>query len=219
MKTLFIVLSIFAISYLALQTSFVKEILTGVSQQLEITQVKLQEDSLAQAESLQQEEKHQEHDRDANIDKNVLAKLNKLTQQSIDEQIGFEERINALEKNIETLKNIVQSDAENKEPTRNIDFGNRLEKTNPNALKNPSESQLQVAIEANLPQAQEAIEAMASIDSNVQASVTQASNAQVANKTMLGNEKTQQQKRQQQQAVLRALSQKMELAALSSLVN
>ena len=79
MKTLFIVLSIFAISYLALQTSFVKEILTGVSQQLEITQAKLQEDSLAQAESLQQEEKHQEHDRDANIDKNVLAKLNKLT--------------------------------------------------------------------------------------------------------------------------------------------
>lgn len=182
MKTLFILVSVLALGYLALQTSLVREYVLSVAQQF----------------SHQGVNKPIEN----NMTKEFITKINELEKQSARERGIYTQRISELELNVAALKLDIQ---------RNINA--KLLTTNAinevNVEQHPVDSSpLQIENEATLsPNSLEGPNLASRVDAK-QSSVNRPE-----------EQIDQQQKRIQQQAVLRQLSQKMELAALSSLAN
>lgn len=184
MKTLFIVVSILALSYLALQTSVVKSYLSGFTYQLD---PQLENDPIKN-----------------NVYNELVTKINELEKQSAQERANYSLRISELEKDIATLEQSLHNNMQ-----RNIDEQMSLTK---HPKQNNARQQLNVSnhIQSKTILPPQPIESTALV-SNVETKLGSVDSSEGLI--------SQQQKRVQQQAVLRALSQKMELAALSSLVN
>ena len=183
MKTLFIIVSMIAFSYLALQTSYAKSYIASFTQKID---VKL---GGTQAE--------------INTSKEFINKINALEMQSAHDREMYTQRISALEKNVKALKqqqsDIVQSRNDEKILQAHAMLENSdLHDTFDLSIKEESVrlSQQKLDDESELFERQ----SMQPVDVD-----------------MYKEQITQQQKRLQQQAVLRSLSQKMELASLSSL--
>ena len=186
MKNLFILVSILALSYLALQTSIAKNLLSGISNPFE--------SGLANAHL----DNHQIENNAAKANEKLIASISELASRSVLDKQVFTQRLNELEKNVAVLTDTLQS----------------------NIVEPPSTP---LAVHATEQQAADSHANEEVVTSHTQgsentvlASIAEPEQNLVSKSSEQIN---QQQKRIQQQAVLRALSHKMELAALSNLVN
>lgn len=185
MKTLFMIVSILAFSYLALQTSFVKSYLVSFTQTFDFNSPNNQLEN--------------------NTNKAFITKINALEKQSASDREMYTQRITELENNVKALKQ-KQSDTIAIKSDQQVLLANtQLKNADLHHSSALSSKEDKISLLA-----QKLKEEGTAIDrSNLKSASLQASEAQIS----------QQQKRLQQQAVLRSLSQKMELAALNSLTN
>lgn len=174
MKTLFIIVSIVAIAYLALQTKSVKSMLHKAASYTaeELNQTK-NDEAIANKSSINTELNEQ------------WATVSKLAKKASDENKILVDRVNNLESDVATLETVVTG-------------------LSPLLMKNEAIDEPVISTKTIPKETQ-----VKSIQTEVNSSITD-------NSVQIN---TQQQKRMQQQAILRDLAQKMELAALSSLSN
>lgn len=177
MKTLFIIVSIVAIAYLALQTKTVKTMLHKAASYTAEELSQLKNDDAEASEASINTKLNEE-----------WATVSKLAKKTSDENKILVARVNNLENDVATLETVVT--------------GLSPLLINNKAIDEPVISAKKIAKETQVE----------SIQAEVSSTITDSSeqSAQI---------NTQQQKRMQQQAILRDLAQKMELAALSSLSN
>jgi hypothetical protein len=183
MKTLFIIVSMIAFSYLVLQTSLVKNFIVDVTQAIDFNIPSNQDEN--------------------NTDEAFINKINALEMQSARERDIYTKRISDLEKNVSLLTQKVSDIKQQKrDKPSSLAFSDINDKRNNAELTNNKEND------------------------------EDKSNSLLDKNTLLGNPSVKpistvvameqishQQKRLEQQAVLRSLSQKLELAALNSLTH
>ena len=179
MKTLFIIVSMIAFSYLALQTSLVKNYIADFTQAIDFNSPGNQLEN--------------------NTDKAFIDKINALEMQSKRDRDIYTQRISELEKSVALLKQKVSDNEQQKNDKPSLLAHSD---TNENDIRNTSDFSQQEEMPHSV------LEKNTLLDKpNVRPISASVSNEQI----------NQQQKRLEQQAVLRALSQKLELAALNSL--
>jgi hypothetical protein len=185
MKTLFIIVSMIAFSYLVLQTSLVKNFIVDVTQAIDFNIPSNQDEN--------------------NTDEAFINKINALEMQSARERDIYTKRISDLEKNVSLL---TQKVSDIKQQKRDKPSSLAFSDINENDKRNNAEL------------------------TNNKENDEDKSNSLLDKNTLLGNPSVKpistvvakeqishQQKRLEQQAVLRSLSQKLELAALNSLTH
>lgn len=185
MKTLFIVVSIIALSYLALQTSFVKSYMVSFTQTNDLNLASNQLEN--------------------NTNKAFMTKINALEMQSARDREMYTQRISELEQNLTALKQTL-NDNERRKTDESLLL--TLSHGENNEIQNTTEP---AGNEENTGSRPQNLQEKASLINrpNVKQASAEVPKAQIS----------QQQKRLQQQAMLRSLSQKMELAALNSLTH
>lgn len=180
MKTLFIIVSFVALSYLAMQTSIAKDFIQNATQGIEF--------------SLNKELVSGHNDKEYEA---LLEELKSLKSTVENENESYTKRLTALEENIDSLTD-------------------ELSRQSKNHIVNSRNT-----VDAPLVEEINLKETVLETRTEKEPNISQTKNVDVTNDQLTHSQTklNRQQKRIQQQAMLRAVSQRMELAALNSLLN